>query len=619
MKKRILCLFLVVLMTVSALGALTACGGGGETDPCANGHTYNKANGKCKVKGCDAVCEHNFGDDKVCDVCGYRKKEAGDTSAYPEVPWIDDDPIELLFKMSLNSSDKSLLSGCKRFLAGEDEDHAENIDQDVWDRNDDAAMYTNVDLSYNYWDDVPEYGWGKCFDLIYKDTISTGSDRPDMYSNFTYDMVAASLKKSFHNLKNTELDQGNFFSFLSQEYQDDYYQYIRAVENGTADENTTYDDKGYMYEYMQSLTISQQKSYVLASDYFTDIIRAFYVVPVNVKLLTSVGMEVTGDLNKDGKFTLDDFYLEVEARKWTYQKVITYSSAVFQPTGGSNAGEDIEDVLGWCSNNSGFTAPGFIYSTDVTVISRVWNESKNDYDYSYPDESQQLYDIFDALRKLHESTGVYCLTYDDTNFTKYGSNTKLAIAVLNRFCTNNILFGGIIMVGSLEEPEYQQLKGSADSGFGVVPVPLYREVNTEVEYDPINYLTSIHNAARPGAISISTKNFTACTAFLDYQSTHSTHILDAYYNRYLCVKVVDGEVEGTVKMLKFIRSNVRSAFDKTFEDAIAVYEPDVSKFKWTTPLATAEFEYDIRPDYKSYADKKEEALHKLYKAYPDLP
>ena len=588
---------------------------GEPADPCANGHSYSKASGKCKK--CDAVCEHSFGDDSVCDVCGYKRKDSGNEAAYPEVPWLNDEPIELLFSMSLNSSNKQLSSGAKRFLAGEDEDYCDTIDEDVWDRNSYAYEYTNVNLTYDYWPDTTEYGWGKCFDLIYKETKVTGYKTPDMYSNFTYDMVAASLKGSFHNLKNTGLKDGNYFSFLDKDYQEDYNQYIRAVENGTADENTTYDDKGYMYEYMQSLTLNQEKSYVLASDYFTDVIRAFYVVPVNVSLLESVGLGITGDRDRDGKFTLDDFYIEVNNREWTYQKVIDYSAAIYRNTGTFSGAEDIEDVLGWCSNNGGFIASGFIYSTDINVIQRVWNDSIGDYEYSYPDESQQLYDIFDAISRLHQSTGVYCLTTDDTNFTKYGSNTKLAIAVLNRFCDNKILFGGIIMLGSLEEPEYQQLKGSG--GFGVVPVPLYREVDTTVEYDPINYLTSIHNAARPGAISITTKNFAACTAFLDYQSTHSTEILDSYYNRYLCVKVVDGEVEGTVKMLKYIRANVRSAFDETFEDVLGVFDSKVSPYNWTTPLSSGKFICDIRDDYKSYADKKEETLLLLYEAYKGLP
>ena len=600
MKKRILCLLLVMIMLVSALSALTACGGSGDggdddEDLCANGHTYTTTTGKCDV--CKKKCKHNYGDDKICDICSYEKKD--DESEYPEVSWADQEKaVDLFFMMSKNSSGESLPSGCERYLAGEDRDASEQIDTDVWDRNSDAEYYTHVKLTYDYYADIPEYTWGKCHDLIYKDVAAGGTGKPDMYCNFTYDMVGASIKGAFANLKNTELKGGNYFSFLNEDYKDSL-----AAGN----------DRGYMYDYMESVTLSQTKMYLLASDYFTDMIRAFYVVPVNVALLESVGMKITGDRNGDKKFTLDDFYLEVENKEWTYDKVATYSQAVYKNTGSFSDAEDIEDILGWCSNNAGFVAPGFVYSTDVTIINKVWDDKLGDYKYSYPVESTQLYDIFDAVTRLHESTGVYCLTKNDTNFTKYGSNDKLAIAVRSRFCDNKILFGGIIMVGALEVDAYQQLKGS--SGFGVVPVPLYESV----EKNPnIKYLTSIHNAARPGAISRNVGDkFAPCTAFLDYQSTHSTEILDAYYNRYLCVKVVDAGVEGTVRMLQYIRSNVRSAFDKTFEDALGIYDSSITK--WASKMALSDFICDIRQDYQSLADKKTEVLNKLYLAYFNLP
>ena len=52
MKKRILCLLLVMLMAVSALTALTACGEDPVIeDPCVNGHTYTKGNGRCDICG----------------------------------------------------------------------------------------------------------------------------------------------------------------------------------------------------------------------------------------------------------------------------------------------------------------------------------------------------------------------------------------------------------------------------------------------------------------------------------------------------------------------------------------------------------------------------------------
>jgi hypothetical protein len=169
------------------------------------------------------------------------------------------------------------------------------------------------------------------------------------------------------------------------------------------------------------------------------------------------------------------------------------------------------------------------------------------------------------------------------------------------------------MLGALEYQVYQDLKEG--SGFGVVPVPLYMDEPTEED----NYLTSIHNTARPGAISKNTDNFTACTAFLDYQSTHSTDILNEYYNYNLQYNVASGD-EGTVKMLQYIRNNVRSAFDKTFEDAIGVYKAE-SEIRWSHIMEANRFAYgnEIRGDYQSLTDKKNGYLQLLYNEYANLP
>ena len=647
MKKRILCLFLAVFMLFASVSVLTACGdkactkhvdnnGDGicdtkgcgaevkdegtnctthtdsntdgkcdtcgatvESDPCASGnHVNENADGKCDK--CGATIRHSHTDknnDNKCDVCSIAMEDDEDDEEYGPVPWEDDDPIELFFMMSHNTDAQQNPSGCQRYLAGEDTTKRENIDDEVSTRNSDAEYYTNVKVSYDYYPDVGEYGWGDCIEIMFGNVSSGAREVPDMYCNFTYDMVGASLKGTFHNLKNTELDQGNFFSFLDEDY----------------DENV--DDRGYMFEYMESTTLSLHKMYILASDYFLDLIRAFFIVPVNIELLESAGMEVTGDLNEDGKFSIDDFYEEVNQKKWTYNKVMQYSAKVFRNTGTSNAGEDIEDVLGFALAQGGLAPSGILYSTDITIISKEWDNEKGDYAYTYPAESEELYTLFDNIKTLVTSPGVvYVCTggeYGDANVTKYGSDAR--IAVRTRFCDNKILFGGVIVLGALEYQEYQTLKDA--SGFGVVPVPLYHEVALE---DDENYLTSIHNNARPGGIAVSTSYFTACTAFLDYQSTHSTHILDEYYDYNLQYQVVDGEVEGTVEMLRYIRNNVRSAFDKTFEDAIGVYNAQESH-RWHHILSVNGYQYDIRKDYSTYRPEKQDHLETLYNEYPKLP
>ena len=213
-----------------------------------------------------------------------------------------------------------------------------------------------------------------------------------------------------------------------------------------------------------------------------------------------------------------------------------------------------------------------------------------------------------------DATGVLCISRDSCASTigEYGEG---AIAIRTRFCADQVLFGSTICVGSLEYPDYQRLKNSPGSGFGVVPVPLYHEIP---EGSSESYLTTIHNLGRPGAIAMNTKNFTQCTAFLNYQSTHSTDILNYYYDYQLQYNIADGS-KGTVEMLQFIRTNVRSAFDKTFEDAIGIYDGDTSN-RWHSILARAAFEEeDMRQEYIDRIGNKQKLLNQLYEEWAGLP
>ena len=603
MKKKILCLFLSVFMLVGCLSVLTACGGGddGDENPCAKKCAKIDENGDwvCDNELCKKPIKHAHADDNSdgkCDKCQKSMEEiAEEEEDFPTVSWIDDDPIDLFFQMSKNTDSQKNPSGCERYLAGEDAQAAEHIDEEISTRNGNAYDLANVNVEYAYYDDIAKFGWGANIDIILNEIKSGGADAADMYCNFTYDMVGASIKGAFANLKSQQLDKGNYFSFLDENY----------------DESV--DNRGYMYEYMESVTLSETQMYLLASDYFMDLIRSFYVVPVNIDLLTKVGEDITGDIDGVPGFTINDFYMEVENKGWTYKRLIDYSEAVYDNTGTSNDGEDIEDVLGFVVYG-GFVSSGIIYSTDIEVIRKEVDENGK-FKYSYPeDNSDKLFAIFDAVEGLMDAEGIVCLSgslNNIPNLKKYGND--VGDAARNRFCQNKILFGSIIMLGALEYQVYQDLKEG--SGFGVVPVPLYMEEPGEND----NYLTSIHNTARPGAISKYTANFTACTAFLEYQSTHSTDILNEYYNYNLQYNVASGD-EGTVKMLQYIRNNVRSAFDKTFEDAIGVYKAE-TEIRWSHIMETKLFAYgeEIRTEYKALTDKKNGYLQLLYNEYANLP
>jgi hypothetical protein len=166
----------------------------------------------------------------------------------------------------------------------------------------------------------------------------------------------------------------------------------------------------------------------------------------------------------------------------------------------------------------------------------------------------------------NSSNGVIYVT--NTDSTAVGAKTDL-LAIRNEFVADNMLFGGIIALGSLEdESSYQTMRGNGKSGFGIVPVPLYRNRSAEVKDE---YNTLVHNLARIVAIAAQTDKFEMCSAFLDYQSRHSADVLNTYYEQNLAASVRGDTTEDNIKMLTYIRNHVRDCFDKTFEDVIGNY------------------------------------------------
>ncbi len=601
---------------------------------------------------CLASCNNgNSGTDPDVDP---NNKIPGDDSNYvnDNYPW---KTTNLVFQLTENSNSQELPSTCRRYLAGDldgFEDDASTIDDWVSDRNEDALEYTNVTVTYDYLPDTSSYGWGQNINTIFEEVMAKDAGRPDMYCNFVYDMVAVSLKGAFANLKSTTMYKDGH-ELAGAEH--NYFTFVNPDENTVVDEYGEYLDtgKGYMYEYMRSLTLSKFKMYCLSSDYFTDMVRAFLIVPVNIGLLEtlSADMENEGLYNsnrvetfaEDGteetNYTIEDFYQLVTDNQWNYETLAAFSAAV-TIEGEGDDGTDLRDTVGFALGSaSGLPASGILYTTSITIINREYDVAKGDYTYSYPYTHQladgsfamdsagtheELITFCENLSNLFKQPGVIAVNNSQTQ--SYGSDALLAIRA--RFATNNVLFGGIICLGSLEYDVYKEMNGEGGTGYGIVPVPLYRasyEEDGVTKVDP--YLTQIHNIGRIGAISYTTEKFSQCTAYLNYQSTHSTDILNEYYDYKLQYDVVGTSVKGNVEMLKYIRENVRSAFDKAFEDALGRFysatDEEAMNEQWHTMIKNEEFDLtgdEMRKYYEEYTPTKAWRLYNLENSvYPTLP
>ncbi len=555
-------------MLVSALSVFTACGP--KDDP-------GKDNGNQN--------DPNTGDDY-------------------DISWKQTD---IKMKLTENSNSDELTSGCVRYYAGSDPNAFEPLDNNIRTRNATAQNAANVKVTYS-WIKASDAGkgWGGNINDMVTEVSSGSTNAPDIYCNFAYDMTCAALRGCFSNLLKTDYENGNYFRFTASDY--NYNPDPDHYLDSTAGE-------GYFYNYMRSLSLTPDTQlYCLASDYTLDVMRAFIVVPVNVGLMNEVSAEhsAAGDKDGDGDHDINDFYKLVWEGGWNYSALAKYSNAIFQAGNGDNAQTDLSDNrVGFAiGKGSGLSSSGMLYTSSVKIL-----EKKTDGSFTYPTANTGLNDLASALNDLftkNASTGICVVTKEEASAVVPGANTEL-IGIRERFAANNVLFGGVIMVGSLEDSVYQGMKSG--SGFGIVPVPVYKAGD--------EYKTLVHNIARIVAISKATTNFAQCSAFLDYQSRNSAEILDDYYNEKLTAAVGGVAGEQNAQMLTYISNHVNDCFDKTYEDAIANYmgesDPNAVSTRWHGMLMNAGYKMNsFSSVYTSVLGQKQGFIRDVYNAWLGL-
>lgn len=507
---------------------------------------------------------------------------------------------QIIFELTKNSSSGELESGCERYYAGSAANAFEPIDQAVRERNLAAAKQANVEPKYDYVPNETAYGWGANIQRISQAAITEISSNPDIYCNFAYDLTCAQLKGCFANLLSQDHEKGNWFRFTEADYNPTSDNYFDA-EAG----------EGYFYQYMQSLSLSDDKIYCLASNYCTDLVRSFLVIPVNVSMMNSITPEnqpfnTITDINSFYDLVWKDTTISTDyVNGWTYDVLAHYGTKVYEDdTTSDHALADTVAFAAGCT--SGLVSSGILYTTSVKIIDKAPN-GDGTYTYTYPRNNADLDAFATALNKLfgeNKPAGIITVTGDEARAYDANAETEL-IAIRNQFAQDKILFGGIIAVGSLEHTTYQDMREDGE-GFGIVPVPVYKNGD--------QYLTLVHNIARIIAIAKATTDFSQCSAFLDYNSRMSADILDEYYQGTLVAATGGLAGNDNKLMLTYIRNNVRDCFDKTFEDSVSSKmgntDTSATSNKWHEILSANRFNYaTFAAQYDAIAPTKEQLLN----------
>ena len=404
-----------------------------------------------------------------------------------------------------------------------------SIEEKVYHRNKDAADLLGVTLSYTYWDDLK---WGRQADRIKTVVQGNDPDAPDLFVNMLYDLNIA-MKSGGGIFKDVWSIPGSFFDF---------------------------DADGWMKDWMESLSFTTDRAYILGGDYFIDILRAMGVLPFNLDLMDQNAEKLAGAILPEGE-TLGEneelstyFFDLVDRGEWTWEILGKLCTAIWVDVDNSG-GNTTDDVLGIITDRySGLPASIILFSTGESLTETYKIEDRNNPYYNkywvrYNETPGALGAIFDAVAGVFSGAG----TYVTNDFSNDGSGFPFHYT---KFASDELLFAGPSMIGTLEQDAFQQM----DSTYSVVPMP---KVNAGKKYN-----TVIHNTADSGAINVNTTpdKARALSACLQYCNENSGEIRKDFLQVVTKYKTTTYN-QGTDRMLDLIYENLITGRDKALEDS----------------------------------------------------
>ena len=524
--------------------------------------------------------------------CGKKKKggpadttgeaTAATTSKWPAIGAevsafaAEDRTLKIQYDMSSQNGEK--IPTNDKYIKGPDSlDGADSIGEKIYERNNTAKELFGLTIEYTYWD---EFTWGKQAGKI-KEVVDA-ADAPDLFIDMLYDLnLAMKTKNVFKDLWSLP---GSYYDFTAE---------------------------GWMKDWMESLSFTGDRAYILGSDYFIDILRAMGVLPFNMTLMNGKGNDLAPALfGADNGLSAGEtmsarFFDFVDNGQWTWDALKKLCEAVWADSDGDGQ-NSYDDVLGIVSDRyTGLPAALMVYSSGVSLTETYQiNDEANEYNgktwVRYNADSTALGTVFDAVAKVFTGQGAFV-----TNYTPDTGKNMSEHYV--KFSGNTLLFAGPVILGALEDKAFQQ----RTIDWSVVPIP---KVSADKKYN-----TVIHNIADAGAVNVNTTpgKARALSAFLQYCSENSGEIKDEFLQIVTKYKTAVYD-QGTDRMLDLIYSSVITGRDKAFEDVAEGTNGKSSSSLLKGSQYTGGSDYIVER-YQTLLSEKQGRLDAILKTWYQLP
>ena len=452
----------------------------------------------------------------------------------------------------------------------------------VYERNKAAHELLGTSAEYSYLD----AGFDSLAEQI--DTMVKGKDpdAPDLFVNMIYELNREVLNSGFKDIMSIP---DSYFDFNAD---------------------------GWLKAWMENLSFSGDRAYILGSDYFLDVFRAIPVLPFNVTLMDANSERLapailgTDETLGAGEELSAYFFDLVDKGGWTWDVLGKICAAIWLDNDGDNA-DSITDRLGIIADEfgeGGQCACSFIYScgeelTEVYRIEDPTSEYNNLQWVKYADTSAGLNRIFDAVKSVIEGAGTL-----STNYTHAGNSPEEPGIAYHqtKFAAGELLFAGAQLLGALEDEVFQQMIDL----YSVVPCP---KTDAAKPYNSIVYSTG-----DVGAINVNAnpRRARALTAYLQYCTENSPAIREQFLQIVMKYKVTTYN-QGTDRMLNIIYKSILYGRDKTVDDVAGS-----SNNRWHGYMRKQHFQAGsdyIATQYASCISSKQSALDRIMKKWYTLP
>ena len=305
----------------------------------------------------------------------------------------------------------------------------------------------------------------------------------------------------------------------------DIYAYAELIIEGNfrnvLDDECVFDfERDYWYkDYMEDLRLVNGYQYVLAGDYFIDVLRDAHLLLLNKQIYMDY-------YNRSA----DEIYDVVSNYEWTYDKMNEIISDKYADKN-LNGAKDKGDQFGFMEPEFWGGSIPFSVSGNPTFITR----DEDGYPEVIVHEGDRANQLATAMSNLfnNESASVG-LTLDNE--------------LLTAFTQDECLIVGYQRLGSLENSILRQMEGDA----AVLPYPMLHASDKK-------YTTSAHDTTEMGAILATSTDLAYISTVVEVLNRETAKtLIPVYYKECLQVQCVDDEKAAS--MIDIIHDNFDNSF-----------------------------------------------------------